>query len=76
MKITKLTFALTAIQGGRASTFKFGVNWYPNPRLRLMTNYIHALDVSTNNLALGNVPAIPYNNAKLDMIEERVQIDW
>jgi phosphate-selective porin OprO/OprP len=66
-----------AIQGGRASTVKFGVNWYPNPRVRLMTNYIHALDIATNNnVALGNAPANPYNNAKLDMIEERVQIDW
>jgi phosphate-selective porin OprO/OprP len=64
-----------AIQGGRASTVKFGVNWYPNPRVRLMTNYIHALDISTTALNSAGV-ANPYNNAKLDMIEERVQIDW
>jgi hypothetical protein len=42
-----------------------------------MTNYIHALDIATNNnVALGNAPANPFNNAKLDIIEECIQIDW
>ncbi|WP_347987109.1 porin [Methylomonas sp. AM2-LC] len=38
------------IQGGRASSGKIGLNWYPNSRVRLMANFIHYLDVNTANV--------------------------
>ncbi len=63
-----------SIQGGRASTAKFGVNWYVNPHIRLMANYIHALDINTGTVANANSKA--FNNSDLDIIESRVQIDW
>jgi phosphate-selective porin OprO/OprP len=62
------------IQGGRASTAKLGINWYPNPHVRVMTNYIHALDINTGTVA--NATAKAFNAADLDMIETRVQLDW
>ena len=63
-----------AIKGGRASTAKFGINWYPNSHVRVMANYIHALDISTANAATPTGRA--FNKADLDMIETRVQLDW
>ncbi|MCX7076705.1 MAG: porin [Methylococcales bacterium] len=77
------------INGGRVSTAKFGINWYPNPHVRVMTNYVHALDIdthltniTTNGLATGakssglSAQSQAFNNADLDMIETRVQLDW
>ncbi|MEI6744963.1 MAG: porin [Methylococcaceae bacterium] len=60
------------IKGGRVSTAKLGVNWYPNPHVRVMTNYVHALDINTGG-SKGNTA---FNNADLDIIETRVQLDW
>jgi phosphate-selective porin OprO/OprP len=73
-----------AIKGGRASTAKFGVNWYPNSHVRVMANYVHALDINTqgvNNISTAgvqtaNTTAQAFNNADLDVIETRVQLDW
>ncbi|HEY5138447.1 MAG TPA: porin, partial [Methylococcales bacterium] len=62
------------INGGKASTVKFGLNWYPNSHLRVMADYIHVLDINTYNAATALGKA--WNNASLDMIETRVQVDW
>ncbi|MEI6068266.1 MAG: porin [Methylococcaceae bacterium] len=40
------------INGGRASTAKFGINWYPNSHVRVMTNWVHALDISTSTACI------------------------
>ncbi|HEY8158678.1 MAG TPA: porin [Methylobacter sp.] len=63
-----------AIKGGRASTAKFGVNWYPNSHVRVMANYVHALDINTAGVA--NTTSAAFNNADLDVLETRVQLDW
>ncbi len=60
------------IKGGRVSTAKLGVNWYPNQHVRVMTNYIHALDINT----AGGTGNKAFNNADFDIIETRVQLDW
>ena len=62
------------IKGGRASTAKFGINWYPNSHVRVMANYVHALDINTTGVA--NKRSAAFNNADLDVIETRVQLDW
>ncbi|MEC4748189.1 porin [Methylomicrobium sp. Wu6] len=62
------------IHGGRASTAKFGINWYPNSHMRVMANYIHALDINTGNAPTTTGRA--FNNADLDILETRVQVDW
>ncbi|MEI6544247.1 MAG: porin, partial [Methylococcales bacterium] len=68
------------IQGGRASTVKGGINWYPNSHVRVMANYIHALDISSINAqsvtGTLNATSRAFNKADLDMIETRVQLDW
>ena len=74
----------TGINGGTASTVKFGLNWYPHSHLRVMTNYIHALNINTSGAATSTGTSAPtssasqksWNNASLDMIETRVQVDW
>ena len=67
-----------AIHGGKASTAKVGLNWYPNSHVRLMANYIHALDISTYQGTAPNadLTSRAFNNASLDMLETRVQLDW
>jgi phosphate-selective porin OprO/OprP len=72
------------IKGGRASTAKFGLNWYPNSHVRIMANYIHVLDINTegvnsiatNGVQTANTRSQAFNNADLDIIETRVQLDW
>ena len=62
------------IKGGQVSTAKFGINWYPNQHVRVMADYLHALDINTN--VAGSTAAKAFNNADLDVIETRVQLDW
>ena len=64
-----------AINGGRASTGKFGINWYPNSHVRVMANYIRALDINTSGMAAGS-QSLAWNRGALDMFETRVQLDW
>jgi len=62
------------IRGGRASTAKLGINWYPNSHVRVMADYVHALDINTGGVA--DIRSAGFNNADLDVIETRVQLDW
>jgi len=68
------------IKGGRASTAKIGLNWYPNSHTRFMLNYVKALDISNAGAAsvagVANTAIRNYNNADFDIIETRVQLDW
>ena len=78
----KLNLNSGPITGGTATAGKLGVNWYLNPRVRIMTNYIHAFNITTYGAGTNaqgyanNTTSAAWNNAKLDMIESRVQIDW
>jgi len=63
------------INGGRMTTAKFGINWYPNSHVRVMTNYVKTLDIDTQNAAVGT-RIRSFNNADFDILETRVQLDW
>ena len=63
------------INGGVADLGKLGVNWYFNPRIRLMTNYVHVFNINSTGVT-NNTTTPAFNNAKLDMVESRVQLDW
>ncbi len=63
------------INGGRATTAKFGINWYPNSHIRVMMDYIKTLDIDTQNAAVGT-RIRGFNNADFDILETRVQVDW
>ena len=69
-----------AIHGGRADTLKGGLNWYPNSHTRVMANYVHALDISTNSAQTvtggNNATSRAFDKGDLDMIETRIQLDW
>ncbi|CAD6877916.1 Phosphate/pyrophosphate-specific outer membrane porin OprP/OprO [Methylomonas albis] len=61
------------INGGRATTGKVGVNWYPNSHIRLMANFIHALNIDTKGMAARSAA---YNSSNFDVVEMRAQVDW
>ncbi len=63
-----------AIHGGRASTSKFGLNWYPTSRIRVMTNFIHVLELDTLNSASAQARA--FNGTHPDIFEMRTQLDF
>ncbi|WGS86820.1 porin [Methylomonas sp. UP202] len=70
-----------SINGGRAQTAKFGINWYPNSHIRMMANFVHALNIDTAgviNAANGsaNARARAYNSSNFDVVELRAQVDW
>ena len=69
------------VQGGRAATAKFGLNWYPNSHIKVMANFIHALEIQAPNTAanknLGSTtPGKGYDGSNLDMFEMRGQVDF
>ena len=73
------------VNGGQASTVKFGLNWYPHSHVRVMADYVHALNIDTamaytsGTGATGQKPATSqsaWNDASLDVIETRIQLDW
>lgn len=63
------------VQGGRATTGKVGLNWYPNSHIRLMANFIHVLNIDTTNAATG-ARSQAFNNSNMDTVEARVQVDY
>ena len=62
------------IHGGRADTGKFGLNWYPNSRMRVMANFIHVIDLNTINVA--NTQSQAFNHTHPDIFEMRTQLDF
>lgn len=64
------------INGGRATTGKVGVNWYPNSHIRLMANFIHALNIDTKGVTAGSGRPAAYNSSNFDVVEMRAQVDW
>lgn len=60
-----------SITGGREENFTFGVNWYINPNLRLMANYIR-IDNDKNADADGDLTG----NDTPQIFQTRFQIDF
>ena len=54
------------INGGDIDTFSAGINWYANPHVRLMANYVNVLDLSGGGRD-GQEP---------DLVEFRAQLDF
>jgi len=72
-----------AVRGGDQQVWSFGVNWYPNPNIKVMLDY-QLIDVSrlnpagpTNALPFGPVPNTPPIGVQigqdLDVVELRTQ---
>jgi phosphate-selective porin OprO/OprP len=62
------------IRGGKANLIRFGLNWYPHSNIRVMTNYVHVLDINTAGVA--DRRSAGFNNANLDMWLTRFQVDF
>lgn len=61
------------INGGRATTGKVGLNWYPNSHIRLMANFIHTLNIDTSGMTARSAA---YNSGNFDVVELRGQVDF
>lgn len=54
------------IPGGEEDNFTFGLNWYPNPNIRLLANYVKVLDLEGGD----------FEGASPDIFQIRAQVDW
>lgn len=64
------------LQGGIMSNFTAGVNWYLNPNMKIVFNYIHS---STNYAGVGGLPPLPNaisRRNETDMFGVRCQMDF
>jgi phosphate-selective porin OprO/OprP len=62
-----------AIDGGKQTSYTFGLNWYVNSLLRLTTNYIHTDYRKLNGTAVAGAPLGAQVGAKADAIAVRAQ---
>jgi phosphate-selective porin OprO/OprP len=63
-----------AIQGGTLTDYTAGVNWYLNPQVKLVMNYIHSSS-NYGGLNGAGVP-LPSRRNETDMIAARCQMDF
>ncbi len=54
------------IDGGEIDTFSAGINWYVNPYVRLVTNYVNVLDVDGGS----------HDGQEPDLVQFRAQLDF
>ncbi len=54
------------IFGGEEQNFTFAINWYPNPNIRLMSNYVHVVDVDEGD----------FDGVDPNIFQFRAQVDF
>jgi phosphate-selective porin OprO/OprP len=54
------------VSGGRERDVTAGLNWYPNPYIRFMANYIHVLEFDGG----------PHDEENLDIFQVRAQVAY
>ncbi len=54
------------IEGGKEKNFTAGLNWYPTPNFKFMTNYVKILDIQGGE----------FDGAEPDIVEFRAQVYW
>lgn len=65
-----------SIQGGVMSDYTAGVNWYLNPYVKLVLNYVHSSSNYSGPGGLVNGVAVPSRRNETDMIAARCQMDF
>lgn len=64
------------VQGGEATDYSLGVNWYPNPSWRVMFNYIHADIKVQMPVQLPNFTITTPLDEHVNIFQMRVQFDF
>ncbi|MDD2767660.1 MAG: porin [Methylococcus sp.] len=62
------------INGGRGQIGTLGLNWYINPRIKWMNNYVHVFGLDQNKNAPANLYTL--NGAHNSMFMSGIWIDW
>ena len=65
-RFSNLNLNDSGINGGEIDTFSAGINWYANPHVRFMANYVDVLDVTGGSR----------NGQEPDLVEFRAQLDF
>lgn len=65
-----------AIQGGTLTDYTVGINWYANPYVKFVFNYIHADSFYGGLGGAPPAPNAPQRRTQTDMIAFRCQMDW
>jgi phosphate-selective porin OprO/OprP len=63
------------IEGGEEDNITLGVNWYINPNLKLMLNYIHG-EIDRTEDASDPMDIIPAYDDDFDSVMARFQVTW
>ncbi|GLI33909.1 OprO/OprP family phosphate-selective porin [Desulforhabdus amnigena] len=68
VRYSRLDLNDAGITGGREQNYTFGLNWYPNPNMRVMFNYVLAQIEDREDLGI--------DDADVNIFESRFQVDF
>jgi phosphate-selective porin OprO/OprP len=62
------------IRGGQMDMFRFALNWYPHPNIKIQNNVTHVLNVDTSGSPIPRTAG--FNNANVSSFLTQVQVDF
>jgi phosphate-selective porin OprO and OprP len=62
------------IRGGQMDMFRFALNWYPHPNIKIQNNVTHVLNVDTSGSPIPRTAG--FNNANVSSFLTQVQMDF
>lgn len=62
------------IRGGQMDMFRFALNWYPHPNIKIQNNVTHVLNVDTSGSSIPRTAG--FNNANVSSFLTQIQVDF